>query len=51
MQYILTLTRTTKNTYRYDHPDEDSNLRIIYVQQTMFPSGPPERITVNIEAS
>jgi len=49
MQYILTLTRTTKNTYRYDHSDEEADLRTVYVQQVMFPRGAPDRITVTID--
>jgi len=51
MQYRLTLTRTTKRTYRFDNPDEDSELRTPYVQQTMFPHGAPGSITVTVEAS
>ena len=49
MQYLLNLTRTTKNTYRFDNEDEESALRIVYVQQTMFPAGPPPIIKVTIE--
>ncbi|KKL20568.1 hypothetical protein LCGC14_2454110 [marine sediment metagenome] len=51
MQFILTLTRTTKHTYRFDNPDEDSDLRTVYVQQTAFPNGAPEKITVTVEAN
>ena len=49
MQYILTLTCTTKNTYRFDNPDEESDLRAVYVQQTAFPHGAPEKIKVTVE--
>ncbi len=49
MQYILNLTRTTKNTYRYDNGDEDSELKTLYIQQTAFPDGAPDRITVTID--
>jgi hypothetical protein len=53
MQYILTLTRTTKRTYRYDKmvADEDSELSTLYIQQTAFPGGAPQSITVTIEAN
>ncbi len=49
MQYRLTLTRTTKHTYRFDNPDEDSDLRTVYVQQTAFPAGAPPTIKVTVE--
>ncbi len=51
MQYILNLSRTTKHTYRYDNADEDSELRTLYVQQTAFPHGAPDSITVTVEAN
>ena len=51
MQYILILTRTTKRTYRYDNTDGDSELSTLYIQQTAFPNGAPESITVTVEAN
>ncbi len=50
MQFVLQLTRTTKNTYRYDNGDEDSDLKTVYMMQTAFPGGAPQSITVTIEA-
>lgn len=51
MTYTLNLTKTTKNTYRYDNADEDAGLRTLYVQQTSFPGGAPQSITVNIQGT
>ena len=51
MQYVLILTRTTKRTYRYDNTDEDSKLHTLYIQQTAFPGGAPQSITVTVEAN
>ena len=49
MQYLLNLTRTTKNTYRFDNEDQESDVRTLYVQQTAFPHGAPDTIKVTIE--
>ncbi len=51
MQYILTLTKATKNTYRFDNEDQESDVRTLYVQQTAFPGGAPQSITVTVEAN
>ena len=45
----LTLTRATKRTYRFD-ADEGGYITSLYVQKTAFPLGPPEAITVTVEA-
>jgi len=46
----LVFTRATKRTYRFDDNMDGSPVSTIYVQQTAFPGGPPERVTVTVEA-
>ena len=51
MKITLQLARTTKNTYRFEDANEDSVLRVLYVQQSAFPAGAPKEITVTIESA
>ena len=49
----LVFTRATKRTYRFDADETDEEnppVTTLYVQQTAFPGGPPERVTVTVEA-
>lgn len=48
IKVTLQLARTTKNTYRFEDADEDSPLRVLYVQQSAFPNA-PKAVTVTIE--
>lgn len=38
----------TKRTYRFNAIDEDSPIKNVYIDQTAFPNGQPESITVVI---
>ena len=49
MKVTLQLARTTKNTYRFEDAEEDSALRVLYVQQSAFPNGAPKAVTVTVE--
>lgn len=44
----LVLNRETKNTYRFDSPDEDSVIPSLYVKKSAFGGKAPEQITVTV---
>ena len=44
----LNLNRETKNTFRYDDPNEDSPVPSVYVKKAALKDGAPESITVTI---
>jgi len=49
----LVFTRPTKRTYRYDADETDEEnppVTTLYVQQTAFPGGPPQAISVTVVA-
>lgn len=45
----LTKNRETKNTYRFDDPNEDSVIPSLYVKKSAFPNGQPDSITVTVK--
>lgn len=45
---VLNLNRETKNTYRFDDPNEDSNLPSVYVKKGVFGGSAPDSITVTV---
>lgn len=45
----LTKNRETKNTFRFDDPNEDSLIPSLYVKKSAFPNGAPESVTVTVK--
>lgn len=45
----LALNRETKNTYRFDAPEEDAAIPSLYVRKGAFPNGAPESVTITVK--
>ena len=46
----MELARYTKNTYRFEELERpDGALRVLYIQHSAFPGGPPKAINVTID--
>lgn len=44
----LNMSKETKNTFRFDDPDEDSPIPSVYIKKSALKDGPPESITVTV---
>ena len=42
----LTLSRETKNTYKYDDSSGKAGIRTLYIQKDAFPGEPPPQVIV-----